>query len=434
MLRAAIVLLLLTPMASAQRLVPAGDLARVQRLFQPRTDAAPLPCDVTPLPPSLNFTFRFQAGYAFRVAQSQYPATTSGWSVLTSITPDGGVPTSLLARYHLVDATRVGPDFDLRGMYYLGEGRYSVVSTLRDDRNRVCRKQWQIVVEPAHADRAVPMSILPNTIRQFTPIVPPELQFRDSAASMRISVLLNAAAFSTARTNIRPYDRTVLFGALTSLLEHLPAASVRLVAFSLEQQQEIFRSEHFAASESGKVAAAIRSLQSSTVDVHILEKPLGYVDFLAGLLAREHNAPDPADTILFLGPTSRYGGKMPESALPVPTGARFFYVRYENLRRAMPNVPNVYSGGTAGDEGRPIDSVTVDENIAQTIPVPRQLQQPGGGGRRNGHYPDPPSNAPMSDGRGDIISAAVARLKGKTLTIHTPADLANAIRKIEGRQ
>jgi hypothetical protein len=37
-----------------------------------------------------------------------------------------------------------------------------------------------------------------------------------------------------------------------------------------------------------------------------------------------------------------------------------------------------------------------------------------------------------AQGQSDVITAAVRRLKGKTLTIHTPADLAKAIRKIEG--
>jgi hypothetical protein len=41
---------------------------------------------------------------------------------------------------------------------------------------------------------------------------------------------------------------------------------------------------------------------------------------------------------------------------------------------------------------------------------------------------------PLTDGQADIISAAVARLKGKTLTVHSPAELARAIRKIEGRR
>jgi hypothetical protein len=34
----------------------------------------------------------------------------------------------------------------------------------------------------------------------------------------------------------------------------------------------------------------------------------------------------------------------------------------------------------------------------------------------------------------DIINAAVNRLKGKTIAIHTPAELAKAIRKIERKK
>jgi hypothetical protein len=37
---------------------------------------------------------------------------------------------------------------------------------------------------------------------------------------------------------------------------------------------------------------------------------------------------------------------------------------------------------------------------------------------------------PSGEGQTDIISAAVSRLKGKTLVIHSPAELARAIRKI----
>jgi hypothetical protein len=38
------------------------------------------------------------------------------------------------------------------------------------------------------------------------------------------------------------------------------------------------------------------------------------------------------------------------------------------------------------------------------------------------------------EGQSDIISEAVARLQGRTLPIHTPAELAKAIRKIEGQR
>jgi len=415
MRRAAIVLLLLTPAALAQVLVTAGELPRIERIFQSRDGVDALPCEVVPLTPSLNFAFRYQAGYSFRVPQSQYRDSTRGWSVLTSISPEGGAAVHLLARTRLSEATRVGASFSIRGLYFLGEGRYSVESTIRDDRNRVCRKQWQVVVEPSRLDRAVPPALRPNTVRPFSPFIAPEVPSQGDGAPKRLSVLLNAAAFSTGRTTMRPHDRAVLLGALTSLLEHLPAASMRLVVFSLEQQREIFRADNFAPPDTEKVAAAVRSFEQATVDVHVLEKPLGHVDFLAGLIGRERDAPDPADTVVFLGPTSRYGNKIPENALPAPVGgtAHFFYVRYESPRHA-PSTPEI-----------------PDDAAAQSASAPRLPSSGTGvGGRGRARPSDPPVPSQVPVAQPDIIMAAVARLKGKTLTIHTPADLAKAIRKI----
>jgi hypothetical protein len=423
----------------AQALVSAGELPRVQGLFESRPGVGPLPCEVTLLPPSLNFAFRYLAGYTFHIPQAQYQGSTRGWSVLTAITPEGGASTYLLARTPLFTASRVAASFDVAGLYFLGTGRYSVEAALRDDRNRICRKQWQIVVGSSRADRAVPLVLPPQTVRPFSPIVSPDAQHQDNAPPIRLSVLLNAAAFSTVRTNIRPYDRAVLLGALTALLEHLPAESVRLVVFSLEQQREVYRSEHFAPADMNHAADAIRSLQQATVDVRVLQKPLGHVDFLAGLIGRERGAPNPADTIVFLGPTSRYENKIPESALPAPSeaGTRFFYVRYESARRpsgAPPDLPGILwpdTGRSGGTVGAPTPGMTPAESAS----APRLPSSGGnvgnGSGRGHTSSPTPPSPLPPLEGQTDIISAAVARLKGKTLTIRRPADLAKAIRRIE---
>jgi hypothetical protein len=445
MRRAAIALLLLTPLASAQFVVPAGELDVVRRNFESRPGDEPLRCDVTPLAPSLNFAFRFQAGYTFHVPQTWYPSSTRGWLVLTAITPERGEATYLLARTRLSEALRVGLDFDVRGAYFLGVGRYSVESTLLDGRNRVCRKQWQIVVGPARAIRAIPFALPPDTVRPFTPAVSPDTQHQDSTAPMHLSVLLNAAAFSTLRTVIRPYDRGVLLGALTALLEHLPATSVRLVVFSLEQQREVFRSESFAPPGVDKAADAIRSLQLATVDVQVLQKPLGHVDFLARLIARERDEPNPADTIVFLGPTSRYGDKIPEGVLPTPAegSPHFFYLRYESPHRpvfapaAIPVVPTADPGLGGGSTSPPPPlNGPAPQNAAggPHPPVPGQNSTAGGPGRVGGGGGAPAATSQAAEGQTDVIAAAVGRMKGKTLTIHTPADLAKAIRRIEGRR
>jgi hypothetical protein len=46
--------------------------------------------------------------------------------------------------------------------------------------------------------------------------------------------------------------------------------------------------------------------------------------------------------------------------------------------------------------------------------------------------PNPPSDP--SHGQPDIITKAVAQLNGKTLIVHSPAELADAIRTIEGKR
>ena len=443
MRRLAIALLLWTAPASAQFALDPGQLARVRRNFEPRPGDAPLRCDVTPLAPALNFAFRFQAGYTFHVPESQYPGATRGWSVLTAITPEdtAGEATYFLARTPLSSASRVDANFDIGGLYFLGVGRYSVESTLRDDRNRVCRKQLQIVVDPSRAIRTVPFALPPDAVRQFTAAVSPDTRHRDSTAPMRLSVLLNAAAFSTQRTVIRPNDRGVLLGAFTALIEHLPAASVRLVVFSLEQQREVFRSESFTPADVDKAADAIRLLQQATVDVQVLQKPLGHVDFLAGLIARERDGPHPADTIVFLGPASRYGNKIPESVLPTPAegSPRFFYLRYESPHRPVSvPAPLAIPPSSTADSGLGTERSATPPpggTPAQPNPVSHPVVLSDGsstGGRGRGIAPVTMSQT--VEGQTDVIAAAVGRMKGKTLSIHTPVDLAKAIRKIEGKR
>jgi hypothetical protein len=41
---------------------------------------------------------------------------------------------------------------------------------------------------------------------------------------------------------------------------------------------------------------------------------------------------------------------------------------------------------------------------------------------------------PAIDQQSDMIAEAIASLRGKTLNIHSPAELAKAIRRIEGKR
>jgi hypothetical protein len=286
---------------------------------------------------------------------------------------------------------------------------------------------------------------------------------------MRLSVLLNAAAFSARRAVLLPMERLVLLSALTALLERLPARSVRLVVFSLEQQREVFRSAEFDLSALDQVADSLNALQLAVVDVHVLQKPLGHVEFLTGLVNQELRAPSAPDTVVFLGPNSRYGNKIPALALENPAGARprFFYVQYQGTRR-VPVSPDVMvlgpaspggatgqtgngtaggasagggmggggmggggmGGGGTGGGGMGGGGGTGGGGSGGGGSGTGRAGGTGGrgGGRGRGMAPNPST----AEGGADIISLAVTHLKGRVLAIHSPADLAKAIRRIEG--
>jgi hypothetical protein len=416
-----IVLMLLAPLASAQVVLDPGESARARHDFERRPGEDALRCEATPLTPVLDFAFRFQAGYVFHVPQALYSSSSSGWAVFTAITPEDapGDTTYLLGRSRLSNVARVGSNFEIYGDYFLGPGRYSVESTLRDDRNEFCRKEWRVVVEQSHANRGVPVALPPNAVRQFAAISWPDTQHRDSAAPMRLSVLLNAAAFSPRRIAIGRSDIEEISSAFTALLEHLPATSVRVVVFSLEQQREVFRSDRFAPSDIAGLGEAIAAFRTTTVDVSVIQNPLGHIDFLSGLIRRELDGLDPADTVVFLGPTSRYGKKVPGSALPTQgqPHTRFFYVRYE-APQGRPAAGGV-SLGTYRNDGPSSERRSWSLENGPSDPHSSKSYDLGRG------------SLPTAQGLPDIITAAVSELKGKTLIIHTPADLAKAIQAIE---
>ena len=118
-------------------------------------------------------------------------------------------PRHLLARYELSDVSRAGPNFEIRGGYFLGVGRYSVESTVRDDpailhptgvpeavadgrsalSRGVARRATRVASEHRPSVLASGLARTPNN-----PIPP---------RPCGLLSLLNAAAFSTFRTVIR---------------------------------------------------------------------------------------------------------------------------------------------------------------------------------------------------------------------------------------
>jgi hypothetical protein len=353
----------------------AVDPARVRALlknFESHSHEA-LRCDVIPIKPALNFSFRYQAGFIVHVPMNQYSGKGHRWAMLVRVTPEGGETVPLMT---VIDLPEIPPTklvAEVGGGFLLGEGRYDVDWMMFDDASRVCRKNWATEAKPSHAERGIRVAMPPRTVRGFFWFAEPDAHSDpDDAPSLRLTVMLHAAPISLRRTTLRAGDSLMLVGLLSALLERLPTRSVRLVVFNLDQQKELFRQESFSPKALDQVEQAINNVQLGVVDYRVLQNKRGHVDLLADLLNGEMRTEDPSDVVLFLGPSARYDDKVPQAALEKTDGAgpQFFYFQYRPYYRRSATFP-------------------------------------------------------------DVISLALRRLRGKTLVIHSPNEFAKAIQQVE---
>jgi hypothetical protein len=376
-MRSLAIALLLASACAAQAIVDSAKFGSIFKNLERQAGEKPLLCEVTPIKPALNFGFRFQAGYVVRVPMSQYSGPGHGWAMVTRITPEGGgqQPVYLASRVRLPPIPKTKIELEVGGGYLLGEGRYDVNWVMLDDTGRVCSNSWRVDAKLGRHERQVKVAMPRNTVGEFSLRGPSDRKRgADDAAPFRLTVLLHAAPLFPFRTRLRAGDRVMLLGLLSSLLERVPARSVRLVIFNLDQQQTLLRQDAFAPDALDQVAQALNGLELGRVDYHVLQNPLGHVDFLAGLMNLELSAEAPSDVVVFLGPETRYSDKIPQATLEEPHGAapQFFFLQFKPYFRGGPSLP-------------------------------------------------------------DSITLATARVKGKTIVIRTPADFAKAIEQIERR-
>ncbi|HEY2016925.1 MAG TPA: hypothetical protein VGH38_25650 [Bryobacteraceae bacterium] len=375
-MRGVLILVLVTAAATpAQNLVNPSRLSAGMKDFDRGFRDLPLQCEVTPIKPALNFGFRFQAGYVASVPMHQYRGSGHTWTILTRITPEqeGREPSYLIYRTRLPQVPPTKMELEVGGAWLLGEGRYNIAWKLVDDSGRTCIHRWHVEARLGRSERLVKVALPPATVTDFSLRGVPSVHQTDDAAPIRLTILMHAAPLNPRRTRLGPRDYMMLLGTLSSVLERVPARSVRLVVFNLDQQKELYRQEEFAPQSLGQVARAIGGLELGLVDYGVLKNRGGHLDLLADLVNAELTGKEPADVVLFLGPQARTSDKVPREELerPLVVGPpRFFYIQYR----------------------------------------PFLLQQ---------------SSLP------DTINYAVNKMKGKTLVIHTPGEFAKAIDQIE---
>jgi len=330
-------------------------------------------CDIHPSAFRLNYDFRFQSGFDVAVPLKRYEGAGNAFQVFVRVVPlaPAGPPVFLEQAIDLPNVPKKNhAELQVAGGYYLGDGKYSVDVSVTDPQGRACRKHWRIETKRTGAEKNVPLALEPGAVAPFTFETWKRNRTDVAGRTLRVSIFLHAIPLSRRVMSMRMSDQEVLLGSLASLRAQMPGAQLKVVAFNLDQQKEIFRDPAFEEDGWDNLLAALETQQLCTVSYQVLAHGNGHIDFLNQLIGDEIHSAEPADAVIFLGPTARQAGK-PRllTARPPGLGPQFFYFEYK---------PYWY---------------------------------------RNSDFPD-------------VVYHAIRALSGKTFRIHSPSDFASAMQAL----
>ncbi len=327
----------------------------VERVFEPLEDETRLQCEVTPFKPRVDFGFRFQTGYGIRVPLSQYRGPGHRWSVLARVTPEGGKPSYLFTLMRLPDVPPTRVKAEVGGSYLVGEGRYTVDLLLLDEKRRACRKRWSIDARRARSEHEVALRLPAGAVRAVSWRSSP-VERHLGERPYRIALLVHAAPVFARSTRLRYYDREMLLGTLGPLLEQIPAQSVHLVLFNLDQQKVLLDSEDFRGEELNRVGQALNGLELGTVNYKVLRNGGGHLALLSRLVNQEIEKPERPDAVIILGPAARAFDKLPPAMLAERSGGDplFFYVQYRPYMQRGAEFPDCIQNAMKVLKGRTV--------------------------------------------------------------------------------
>ena len=372
---------LAVPQVKGQEPLNAVDSRRIGRLLDSDRSPDLLHCSILPRKPTLDFAFRFDVGYIVTCSLSTFGGRASKIFVIARVTPEGGKPLLLGESYRLPEASaatkssKLRQDVQMSGGFAVGEGEYQVEVLVADQESgRTSRKRWRARVARNRSQGAAYVAVPPGSVIPMG-VRPWPVKMDTSGKGLRVTVLLNAAPLNPRNPALRAWDRAFLLGSLSSLLKQIPCASVRLRAFNLDQQRELFRQDQFDDAGFMELAESLRTLELGTVSYRVLEQRQGWLDLLLDYANRELMAADPSDVVIILGPRTRYFAEVPRKKLKGRETPNPHFYAFEYLPGYVQHFPDAISsltkrlGGTAYEIYSPGDLArSIQKMLAQVQP------------------------------------------------------------------
>ena len=270
-----------------------------------------LKCTIDEWPPQLDFAFRFVTGYFVSCPVNQFGGKRTWLKIYVRVTPEGkgavlfgsrfDIPADPVKQRSAEELKKIKNELGTSGALAMGEGKYTIEVRVVDEQNRSARKKWNLKVEPGRSQRKVALVIDPLTVKS-TDASGWELM-GPQRGGIRMTLLLDAAPINPHQAKLRAWDRAFLLECVYTLLRQAPYKSVRVVAFNLEQERELFRSDSFDTEAFRRLDETLKDTETTTVSAKALRKS-SPGKFVSSVLDQEL-ADGHSNAIIFLGPNGR---------------------------------------------------------------------------------------------------------------------------------
>jgi hypothetical protein len=357
--------------APAQELVPAGDIPAVARVFD-KTAANSLPCDIQfRASPWLDFMFRYTQGFEIHCRTGSVIPPGAKLLALIRITPQAGQPTWMMERFDILQAPKPAPtgSMDARseptvwmnGGFAIGPGQYVAEVVLTDEHDHTSRSRKALTSGENKAMKNLPAALPPGAV---APLLDASWNGALASPGLRLTILLNAYG-QAGRSRLDTWDRTYLLQSLASLLNQIPCHSVKLVAFNLDRQQEIFSQDVFDADGFLRLGKILEQTDLASIPYRALIRGT-WAQYLVDLEQKEAAPENSADTIIFLGAWgSHEWDKVPKEMVRKleSSNAHIFYFEYFP---AVGGAPDAVQRLTRDLHGA-VFAISSPETLAQAI-------------------------------------------------------------------
>jgi hypothetical protein len=227
------------------------------------------------------------------------------------------------------------------GYFWTGKGKFTVDLMVLDGDGRRCKTRS--VLSASDESGGLKLSLPDGGVSEMSVaglVQDVSEQRFSSPDAARLTLLLDVTPRLGAVRRPGPFlpksmEPLRVLAGLNGVVLRLPAASVRLICFSLDRQSVVYRDEDFhveSLDSLQRLEEAISKVNFDTADYSAVSNPQGRVALLRQLINAEIIASPPSAVVIFLGDQETFQDKLPSD--DVRAGASppsFFYLRPDRI-------------------------------------------------------------------------------------------------------